>query len=77
MMAINKCAPHKARGFDVGRLKTVRHIALSTIHSVDGSVKRLPDDSAEFCLGWLFLQFLILLSKAYKVYRENYLLYKG
>ena len=55
----------------------VRHIALSTIHSVDGSVKSLPGDSAEFCLGWLLLQFLILLSKASKVYRENYFLSKG
>lgn len=65
MRAIKKGAPHKAGGFDVGRLKTVRHIALSTIHSVDGSVKSLSDDSAEFSFGWFLLQFLILLSKTY------------
>lgn len=66
MRAINKGAPHKAGGFDVGLLNTVCHIASSTIHSIDGSVKSLSDDSAKFSLGWRLLQF----SKASKVYRK-------
>lgn len=63
MRAINKGAPHKAGGFDVGRLKTVRHKSLSTIHSVDGSVKSLSDNAAEFSLGWLFCNFLFFSPK--------------